>query len=157
MPVHAFIALGSNLGNRHRFLSRAIHAIDNRPGMGVIQASGIHETEPVGGPPGQRPYLNAVCELEVTVSPERLLNELHEIEAELGRIRTDRWGPRPIDLDILFYGDLHLQRPELEIPHPLLAERAFVLAPLVEIAPSLIHPVLGSSITDLHRQLVPTS
>jgi 2-amino-4-hydroxy-6-hydroxymethyldihydropteridine diphosphokinase len=93
----------------------------------------LHETEPVGGPDGQGPYLNAVAELDTTLSPEALLAWLHEIEQRHGRVRSERWGPRTLDLDLLLYRDLVIDRPELTVPHPRMWERDFVMTPLREI------------------------
>jgi 2-amino-4-hydroxy-6-hydroxymethyldihydropteridine diphosphokinase len=105
---------------------------------GVVAVSGVYETEPVGGPAGQPPYLNVVVELDTDLSPDRLLGICHRLEAAAGRIRGDRWGPRQLDVDILLYEGITLDRPDLTIPHPRMWERRFVMAPLAEIAPDVV-------------------
>lgn len=109
----------------------------------------IIETEPAGGPP-QGPFLNTVVEIDTTLAPRALLQTLQAIERQLGRVpSTERWGPRPIDLDILLYGDRAVNEPDLEIPHPRLHERLFVLQPLAQLSPECIHPVLRKPIVAL--------
>jgi 2-amino-4-hydroxy-6-hydroxymethyldihydropteridine diphosphokinase len=150
-PVRAYVALGSNLGDRAGFLVRARRALESARATRVVAASRIWETEPVG-PPGQGPYLNAVLAVETRLPARALLDELLGIEREAGRDRTAeprRWGPRVLDLDLLLYGDTRMREPGLEIPHPRLHERAFVLEPLCEIAPDLVHPVLGERMAAL--------
>jgi 2-amino-4-hydroxy-6-hydroxymethyldihydropteridine diphosphokinase len=150
-----FIGLGSNEGERLEHLSKAVQALQAVPGVRVTQMATIQETEPAGGPP-QGPYLNTVVELETTLSPETLLQALQAIERQHGRLPTaERWGPRPLDLDLLLYDDRVLQTPALRVPHPRLHERRFVLEPLSQLASELIHPVLGDTIAHL-LQLLPT-
>src|SRR5262249_15637760 len=138
MPVTAYIALGSNLGDRRDYLDRALQALQEHPGINVTQVSGYRETAPVGGPPGQSPYLNAAAELRTDLEPNELLRVLLEVERNLGRVREERFGPRTIDLDLLLYGDRVLAGPSLTVPHPRMQERPFVLEPLAEIAPNAL-------------------
>jgi 2-amino-4-hydroxy-6-hydroxymethyldihydropteridine diphosphokinase len=113
-------------------------------GYSVLRVSELYETEPWGGAEGDD-YLNAVIELELRGLPEEMLKVIHEIEADLGRVRENKCAPRPCDLDILFWGSTQVNQPDLTIPHPLIAERRFVLRPLCDLIPDLIHPVLGRS------------
>jgi 2-amino-4-hydroxy-6-hydroxymethyldihydropteridine diphosphokinase len=146
MASLAYIALGSNLGDRRGALDGAIAALVGTAGVVVRKVSSFHETEPVGGPPGQGLFLNAAAVLETTLDPFELLQVLQQIEARFGRVRTVRWGERALDLDLLLFGDQVVATPELVIPHPHMAERLFVLAPLAEIAPDAIDPVTNQTI-----------
>jgi 2-amino-4-hydroxy-6-hydroxymethyldihydropteridine diphosphokinase len=134
--VRAYIGLGANLGDRLGQLQRAVDLLDRADGVRVLRSSRVYETEPVGGPP-QPDYLNAVIETETDLEAADLLRACLSIEERMGRARGVRWGPRRIDLDVLTYGhqDLHLEDPDLTIPHPLMHERAFVLLPLAELDP----------------------
>jgi 2-amino-4-hydroxy-6-hydroxymethyldihydropteridine diphosphokinase len=152
MSVTAYIGLGSNLGDRHDYLQRALQALREQPGVVVVGLSSIHETEPEGGPTGQGKYLNAVAELQTDLNPGELLRILLDVEQRLGRIRGERNGPRTIDLDLLLYGDLILKEPGLTLPHPRMHERSFVLEPLSEIAASAIHPVLRCTVRQLAEE-----
>jgi len=149
----AYIALGSNLGDRHENLGKALSALQESAGIVVQQVSSYFVTEPVGGSPGQDKFLNAAAELDTELSPQDLLRALLEIEQRLGRIRGERFGPRTIDLDLLLYDQVVLDEPGLVIPHPRMHERLFVLRPLAEIAAEVVHPVLGQNIQALARQV----
>jgi len=142
-----YIALGSNMGDRAGMLGRAIAAM-NSAGISVVRQSSLYVTEPVGAP-GQGWFLNAVVEAETSLLPLQLLHALLKIERELGRRRLTPHGPRAIDLDILFYGSSVIRSRDLEVPHPRLTERRFVLIPLAQLAPDLRHPVSHKSINQL--------
>jgi 2-amino-4-hydroxy-6-hydroxymethyldihydropteridine diphosphokinase len=142
-----YIALGSNVGDRAAMLARAVEEI-NRAGLRVLRQSSLYATQPIGGPP-QAWFLNAVVEVETDWMPLRVLHALQKIERSLGRRRSVRSGPRTLDLDILFYGTSVIRSRELEVPHPRLPQRRFVLAPLAELAPTLSHPLLHRTIAEL--------
>lgn len=150
MPQLVFIGLGSNLGDRQRFLHKAVESL--APEVIPLKASQIYETPPWGYK-DQPAFLNQVIKAQTDLTPEALLNKLKSIEKELGRVERFRYGPRCIDLDILFYNDLIYKSETLVIPHPLLAERAFVLLPLNEIAPGLLHPGMNTRISELLEKL----
>jgi len=141
-----YIALGTNLGERLANLHAAIKSLP--PEITVLAKSHIYETSPWGYE-DQPAFLNMVVRAETELEPESLLRYLKRLEAELGREQNFRWGPRLIDLDILFYDNLVIDTPPLVIPHPRLHERAFVLVPLADVAPDLIHPVLQKSVSQL--------
>ncbi|MDP2980610.1 MAG: 2-amino-4-hydroxy-6-hydroxymethyldihydropteridine diphosphokinase [Candidatus Omnitrophota bacterium] len=127
-----YIGIGSNLGDREKYIENAIEKLKNIEGVEVKRVSNIHETEPVGGP-RQGKYLNAAIEIETGLKPRELLAKLQDIEKQLGRKRTVKNAPRTIDLDILLYGDNKIDEPDLKIPHPGMREREFVMKPLIEI------------------------
>ena len=147
-----YIGIGSNLGNREDNIRTAVSYMGSIRGVMVRRCSPLHETEPEGGPPQGR-FLNAAAELLTNLSPHDLLDELQEIEEQLGRVRTEHWGPRTIDLDILLYGDQTIFSDDLRVPHPLMHERAFVLEPLAEIAPQAVHPASGLTVDELWKKL----
>jgi 2-amino-4-hydroxy-6-hydroxymethyldihydropteridine diphosphokinase len=123
------------------------------PGINVQAVSSYHETVPVGGPSGQGAYLNAAASLKTTLDPFALLHRLQEIELRLGRARTERWGPRTLDLDLLLYNDLVLDTSELTVPHPRMGVRRFVLEPLAEIAAGAVCPVTGRTVARMLEDL----
>ena len=154
MTATAYIALGGNLGDRRTYMDRALAELRARSGVKVVRVSSVYETAPVGGPAGQGPYLNAAAELRADLAPAALLQLLMDVESGLGRVRAERDGPRTIDLDLLLYDDVVRDDPQLTLPHPRLHQRLFVLQPLAEIAPGLIHPVLKRAIADLLGDLL---
>ena len=144
-----YVAIGANLGDREATFARVIRAIERDPDLGLLAASSVYETPPVG-PSGQSPYLNAVLELRVRLAPLELLHRLQAIELTLGRDRGPdaiRWGPRVIDLDLVFFGERCIELPELVVPHARAHERSFVMTPLAELAPDLTHPRLGQTMS----------
>jgi 2-amino-4-hydroxy-6-hydroxymethyldihydropteridine diphosphokinase len=144
--VTAYLGLGSNLGDRLKNLQDASELLDTLDdGVRVIRSSNIYETEP-WGLADQPKFLNCVLEVTTTVSPERLLVLAKQVEQTLGREWSPRYGPRLIDVDVLLYGDITMDTPDLQIPHPRMEQRAFVLAPLAELAAAIVHPLLGFTI-----------
>jgi 2-amino-4-hydroxy-6-hydroxymethyldihydropteridine diphosphokinase len=135
--VTAYVALGSNLGDRAAHVAAAVTALGALPGTRLIAVSATYETAPVG-PAGQQNYFNAVAALATSLAPLTLLDHLLAIEQARGRVRRERWGPRTLDLDLLLHGGTVLDDPRLTLPHPRLLERAFVLAPLADVAPDLV-------------------
>jgi 2-amino-4-hydroxy-6-hydroxymethyldihydropteridine diphosphokinase len=129
--VRAFLGLGSNLGDRLANLAKAVELLGNRSGVVVLRSSRVYETEPVGPP--QPDYLNAVIEVQTSLAPHALLDAGHDVEREMGRERGERWGPRVIDVDVLTYGRQVIDEDGLQVPHPRMHERAFVLVPLLEL------------------------
>lgn len=147
----AYIALGSNLGDRRAHLTGALAALVALPGGEVVAVSPLFETAPVGPPP-QGAYLNAAARLETRLDPQELLGRLHEIERAAGRVRGERDAARTLDLDLLLFGDRKLDVPGLCVPHPRMHQRSFVLEPLRRIAAGVVHPVLGEAIETLARR-----
>jgi 2-amino-4-hydroxy-6-hydroxymethyldihydropteridine diphosphokinase len=131
--ARAFLALGSNLGDRRAHLRRAIEGIPD-----VVRVSSVYETGPVGGPEGQGRYLNLVVELDTALSPRELLEVCRRLEDGAERVRTERWGPRTLDVDVLWVEGVTVDEPDLQVPHPRMLERGFVQVPLLEIAPDLV-------------------
>ena len=129
--MKAYLALGSNLGDRLENLREAVRLLDETEGIDVVRSSRIYETDPVGPP--QPAYLNAVIEVDTSGSPRELLEAGLAVEVALGRVRGERWGPRTIDVDVLTYDELTVDEPDLQIPHPRMHERGFVLVPLGEL------------------------
>lgn len=152
-PVTVYLCLGSNMGNRQRNLDQAIDLLSKRFKMGLI--SSIYDTEPVDNVDQPR-FLNLVCQVFTRLAPEDLLLLAKGIEMKLGRPRNTSNAPRPIDIDILFYGDQTFQSKDLVIPHPRLTERAFVLVPLDEIAPDLVHPEREKTVRQLLQEVTET-
>jgi 2-amino-4-hydroxy-6-hydroxymethyldihydropteridine diphosphokinase len=134
-----YLGLGSNVGDREGFLRQALRSLATTPGIGVEATSSTYETDPWGDT-DQAPFLNLVARVRCALEPLQLLAEAKRIERELGRRPRERWGPREIDIDLLLAGDLTVETPELTVPHPLLAERQFVLVPLAELAPDVQLP-----------------
>jgi len=145
--ARALVALGSNLGDRAGYLLSGLAAL-SRAGVRVLRLSRVYETEPAG-PPGQGPYLNQVAAVETDLEPLGLLRLLLAVERAHGRVREKRYGPRTLDLDLLDYEGQILDLPGLTLPHPRLHERAFVLVPLLEVAPDWRHPRLGKGAREL--------
>jgi 2-amino-4-hydroxy-6-hydroxymethyldihydropteridine diphosphokinase len=135
--TRVFLGLGSNVGDRRAQLSSALSQLPD-----VVAVSSLYETEPLGGPVEQDPYLNLVVELDTALSPRRLLKLAQALESAAGRVRSVRWGPRPLDVDVLLVGDEVVDDEDLVVPHPRMWERRFVLAPLSDLAPELVPPEL---------------
>jgi 2-amino-4-hydroxy-6-hydroxymethyldihydropteridine diphosphokinase len=133
--TRALLALGSNLGDRLGYLRTAIASLPD-----LVACSHVYETDPVGGPDGQGPYLNMVVRLETDLAPRPLLEKCQRLEREAGRERTVHWGPRTLDVDIIWIDGVTLDEPDLVVPHPRMGERPFVLAPLADVAPDLVAP-----------------
>ncbi|HUP86331.1 MAG TPA: 2-amino-4-hydroxy-6-hydroxymethyldihydropteridine diphosphokinase [Acidimicrobiales bacterium] len=132
-PRRVFLGLGSNVGDRWKLLREAVASLPD-----VVATSPVYETDPVGGPGGQGPYLNCVVELATELPPRQLLGICHRLETAADRVRNERWGPRTLDIDILVVEGFELDDPDLQIPHPRMRERRFVLEPLRDLAPELV-------------------
>lgn len=145
------IAFGSNLGNSLDTLNNSLQVIADIPGIDLIATSSWYQTKPIGPP--QPDYINGCAVLQVKQNPKELLTILQAIELQFGRVRTEKWGARTLDLDIILYEDLVFQTPQLTIPHPRLTQRAFVLVPLTEIAPNWIEPVSKKAIAQLAKEV----
>ena len=148
--VTAYLGLGTNLGSREQNLSQALQSLANSSDLHIVRSSSTYETAPWGYT-DQPSFLNCAVEVRTKLSPVELLKFAKFIEGDLGRQENFRYGPRLIDIDILLYGTetIHLGQPDLDIPHMRITERAFVLVPLTEIAPDIIHPMLNVSLADL--------
>jgi len=151
--VVAYIAFGSNLGDRSKNIEKAVEFLKALEGVVIRKSSTVYETEPAGGPP-QEKFLNGVIEIETSLLPDELLDRLKGIESRLGRVKEEESGPRPIDLDILFYQDIVIDGERIKIPHPKIQERDFVLRGLNEIAPDFLHPRLNKTVKQLYEELV---
>jgi 2-amino-4-hydroxy-6-hydroxymethyldihydropteridine diphosphokinase len=149
-PVVVYLGLGSNLGDRQENLDRALDFLSQR--MQVKEVSSVYETEPMGDV-NQPRFLNLVCQIHTRLAPMGLLTLAKGIELKLGRGLGKADAPRPIDIDILLYGNQVIKTPELTVPHPGLPDRAFALIPLAEIAPDLVHPQSGKSIRQLSQEV----
>lgn len=145
------IALGGNIGDSYRILEEAIKTLAQTPGIKLQTKSSWYRTKAVGPP--QPDYLNGCAILQVTMSPDLLLETLLATEQKFGRVRQQRWGARSLDLDLLLFDDLIINTPHLQIPHPRMVERAFVLIPLAEIAPDWVEPISGYVIKDIVKEV----
>lgn len=144
--MRAFIGLGSNLGDREATIRAALEAIADLPQTDLLRVSSLYDTEPVGEV-DQPNFLNAVALVDTELEPHQLLWNLMLVEKRLGRVRTQRWGPRTIDLDLLLFGDEIIEQGDLRVPHPEIIRRSFVLVPLVELEPRLVHPGTGETMS----------
>jgi len=154
--AQVFIGLGSNLGGRLNYLKQALTEMAHLPSTAVITCSSVYETDPVGVKE-QPIFLNVVAELDSTLIPYELFTGLKRIEREIGRTRSERWGPREIDLDLLYYGREVVNDQGLHVPHPEIANRRFVLVPMKEIAPAYFDPLRHLSIEELLHRCTDTS
>lgn len=151
--VPCAIALGSNLGDSQHILQAALVALHDPPTVDLVAQSSLYQTVAIG--PAQPDILNACALINTELPPQHLLKRLLQIEQDFGRVRRQRWGPRTLDLDLIFYGQVCLSEPNLHIPHPRLRERAFVLIPLDEIAPDWLDPVSGQPVKCLCNAVDP--
>ncbi len=154
MVESAYIGLGSNLGDRLAYLQRAVTALAETSGLTGVLASGVYETAPYGVT-DQPWFLNAVVRADSRLAPEALLEHLQRLEAQAHRQRDRHWGPRTLDLDLLLFGSRCLTSPALTVPHPHLTARSFVLVPLCDLDPELIHPVTGRTVAEHRHALGP--
>ncbi len=152
LKMLAYIGIGSNLGDKLKNCRQAVEAIASDPRNRLVQCSPFYRTEPVGKR-DQEWFINGVAAVETGMAPGELLDFLLSVENRMGRVRKEKWGPRIIDLDILFYGDMIVDEKGLQIPHPRLRERRFVLVPLNDIATGLIHPVFRRTVSQLLADL----
>ena len=150
-----FVGIGSNLGDREFLIRKAVEGLRDIPHTSVLRVSSLYDTDPVGEI-DQPAYLNAVAWLESELDARTLLWHLLLIEKRMGRVRAQRWGPRSIDLDLLFHGDSQIDEPDLQVPHPEAHRRAFVLHPMLELDPDFVHPSLGETVKKMVKKLDPT-
>ena len=146
--IVSFVGIGSNLGDPIGNCLRAVELISSLSEVEVLRMSSLYRTDPVGFSE-QDPFVNCVIEVKITLSAHFFLKSLQQIENDMGRIRTEKWGPRTVDLDILLYGQNTIEDETLTIPHPELHKRRFVLVPLCEIVPDVVHPAFGVSVKEL--------
>ena len=152
-PTIAYIGLGSNEGDRSTTIIRALSLLDSYQGVTMGVVSQLIETNAVGGPDNQAMFLNGAAELHCQLSAEELLKAMQDIEKQLGRIRKEKWGPRTIDLDLLLFGSEIINKEHLKVPHPLMHERIFVMRPLAQIKPDILHPVLKKTARNILKEL----
>jgi 2-amino-4-hydroxy-6-hydroxymethyldihydropteridine diphosphokinase len=150
VTIRAYLGLGSNLGDRLHHLQTAVDGLAQTDGVAVADVSPVYETAPVGGP-AQPDYLNAVVALDTDLDARELLGVAHRLETTAARVRDQRWGPRTLDVDVLLVGDERVREPDLEVPHPRLRERGFVLAPLADLDPSAAGTPPGGTWPGVHR------
>lgn len=150
--MNCYLGLGSNLGDKQNYINRTIECISILSGVKFLRSSKLITTKPYGKT-DQPDFLNCVIEIETSLKPAELLRECLEIEAQLGRIRKEKWGPRTIDIDLLFYEDRIINSKSLVIPHPDLHKRQFVLASLNELCPEYVHPIMQRKIKDIFMEL----
>lgn len=151
----AYLGLGSNLGDRLANLRRAVNLLSSDDTVTLRCSAGLYETSPVGGPDKQSNYYNSVVSIQTSLAPSSLLTRMLDLESELGRRRAEINDPRTIDIDLLLYGETLCESPELTLPHPRMHTRRFVLTPLVDIAPQLVHPRLHVTMSELLTDLPP--
>ncbi|HET7498049.1 MAG TPA: 2-amino-4-hydroxy-6-hydroxymethyldihydropteridine diphosphokinase [Candidatus Eisenbacteria bacterium] len=154
MMRRVYVGIGSNLGDREFLVRKAVESLRQLPQTNVSGVSSLYDTEPVGETE-QPPFLNAVAWIETELLPRELLWQMLLIEKRMGRVRSKRWGPRSIDLDLLFYDDELIDEPDLQVPHPEAHRRAFVLYPLLELDPNFRHPVTGETVRRMIQKLPP--
>ena len=156
MNHRVFLSIGSNLGNRLEFLQRGVDMLGAIEGVSIAAVSSVYETEPVGNK-NQPPYLNAALELRCSLAPDELVAQLKAAERTIGRSSSERWGPREIDLDLVYYADVVTVAPGLAVPHPEAERRKFVLVPIAELSPTFIDPKRQRTVGDLLRDCTDTS
>lgn len=147
----AYLALGSNIGDKDRYIREAIDMLNEHEAIKIVKVSPTYNTAPVGYT-DQADFLNAAVAIDTTLSPRELLAVCLDIEQRLGRVRTIRWGPRTVDIDIIFYDDLIIDDGILTVPHPRMHERGFVLQPLYDIAPNAVHPIYKKTVEQMYRE-----